>query len=95
MDNKVYVITESFDDGETYESFSSERVIGIFSTLEKAKTAIEKYVVGEWRSLRGETYNNAKFKWNNDFCYNWVDEENVEEYNFFIEEQEIDSIYVL
>ena len=93
MDNKVYVVTESFDDNETYDSWSYESVIGIFSTLERAKTAIEKYVVDEWRSLRDVTYNDAKFKWNTDFCYNWIDEENVEEYNFFIEEQEIDTMF--
>jgi hypothetical protein len=94
MDNKVYVVTESYDDYESYESWSYDKVIGIFSTLKKAKTAIEKYVVDKWKSLSGETYNDAKFKWNTEFCYNWTDEENYNgEYNFFIEEQEIDTMF--
>ena len=93
MDNKVYVVTYSFEDNEMYDSWRNETVIGIFSTLERAKTAIEKYVVSEWHSMHGETYNDTKFKWDTEFCYNWIDEENDDEYNFFIEEKEIDTMF--
>ena len=91
--NKIFVVTESFEDGMMYESFSYERIIGIFDTLKKAKEAIEKHVVEKWHSMHSITYNNEKFKWDTEFCYNWIDEENGEEYNFFIEEQETNTIW--